>query len=78
MMNISGCAADLTMFIALSKIKNFEYSEYDNPTAFGLYTSEDLSNKKFFGLKYVGTVDKFDRNDSSLIIKIYCIVRNKI
>lgn len=63
MMNISGCAADLTMFIALSKIKNFEYSEYDNPTAFGLYTSEDLSNKKFFGLKYVGTVDKLDRND---------------
>ena len=62
-MNISGCAGDLTIFVALSKLKNFEYSEYDNPTSFGIYTSEDLSNKKFFGLKYVGTADKLDRND---------------
>ena len=62
-MNISGCAGDLTMFLALSKIKNYEYSEYDDPTSFGIYTSEDLSNKNFFGLKYLGTADKLDRND---------------
>ncbi len=62
-MNISGCSGDLTMFLALSKLKNFEYSEYDDPTSFGLYTSEDLSNKKFFGIKYVGSTDKLDRND---------------
>ncbi len=61
--NISGCSGDIIMFLALSKLKNYEYSEYDNPIAFGLYTNEDLSNKKFFGLKYVGVADELDRND---------------
>ena len=62
-MNISGCSGDLMMFLALSKLKNYEYSEYDDPTSFGLYTNEDLSDKKFFGIKYVGTSDKLDRDD---------------
>lgn len=62
-MNISGCSGDLMMFIALSQLKNYEYSEYDDPTSFGLYTSEDLSDKKFFGIEYVGTEDKLDRDD---------------
>lgn len=62
-MNISGCSGDIMMFLGLSKIKGFEYSEYDDPTSFGLYTSEDLSNKKMFGIKYVGSTDKLDRND---------------
>ncbi|MDO4996260.1 MAG: DUF3267 domain-containing protein [Bacilli bacterium] len=62
-MNISGCSGDLLMFYSLSRIKNFEYSEYDNPTAFGLYTEEDLSNKKLPGLKYVGTKNELERKD---------------
>lgn len=62
-MNISGCSGDLMMFIALSQLKNYEYSEYDDPTSFGLYISEDLSDKKFFGIEYVGTEDKLDRDD---------------
>lgn len=62
-MNISGCSGDLMMFLALSKLNNYEYSEYDDPTSFGLYTSEDLSKVKMLGIKYVGTVDKLDRND---------------
>lgn len=41
--NISGCSGDLIMFYDLLKIKNFEYSEYDDPMAFGLYSSNDLS-----------------------------------
>ena len=53
-LNISGCSADLIMFFDLLKLKDFEYSEYDNPMAFGLYTSKDLSNAKLFGLKYLG------------------------
>ena len=51
--NISGCAGDLMMFLELAKIKNFEFSEYDNPVAFGLYSSEDLSKTKLKGLKYI-------------------------
>ena len=50
--NISGCSGDLLMFFDFLTIKDFEYSEFDNPTAFGLYTEEDFSNKKLFGLDY--------------------------
>lgn len=61
--NISGCSGDLVMFIGLSRIKDFEFSEYDNPMAFGLYTNQDLSKKKMFGLKYLDTVDSLEKND---------------
>lgn len=61
--NISGCSGDLIMFFAFLKLKNFEYSEYDNPTAFGLYTTEDFSNKKLFGLKYIGCEEELERKD---------------
>ena len=59
--NISGCSGDLMMYYALRKIKNFEYSEYDDPIAFGLYTDEDLSKKKLFALDYVGSRKELDR-----------------
>ena len=51
--NISGCSGDLMMFLAFLKLKDFEYSEYDNPTAFGLYSETDLSHEKLFGLNYI-------------------------
>lgn len=62
-MNISGCSGDLIMVLNLFKLKNFEYSEYDNPMAFGLYSGEDLSKKKMFGLKYLESVDTLEKND---------------
>ena len=61
--NISGCSGDLVMFYGLLPIKDFEYCEYDNPTAFGLYSSENLSKKKLFGLNYINTQDKLEIND---------------
>ena len=61
--NISGCAGDLVMFFGFLPLQNFEYSEYDDPTAFGLYSTEDLSKKKLFGLKYVDTKSKLDIQD---------------
>lgn len=61
--NISGCAGDLMMFLELAKIKNFEFSEYDNPVAFGLYSSEDLSKTKLKGLKYIDCSTKLDKKD---------------
>ena len=76
--NISGCSGDLIMFFAFLTIKDFEYSEYDNPTAFGLYSSNDLSKKKFFGLKYVGEKEKLEIKDlkkvSIIIISIVCFI----
>ena len=65
--NISGCSGDLMMFWGLAKIKNFEYSEYDNPMAFGIYTDEDLSKKRLLGLRYIGSVYKLDRHDMKKI-----------
>lgn len=65
--NISGCAGDIFMFIGLSKLKNFEYSEYDNPMAFGLYSSEDLSKKKMYALDFKGTTDKLEKQDMKKI-----------
>jgi len=61
--NIVGCSGDLTMFYHLVRIKNFEYSEFDDPTSFGLYTTEDLSSRKFFGLDYVDKKEKLDIKD---------------
>ncbi len=61
--NISGCSGDLMMFLAFLKLKDFEYSEYDNPTAFGLYSETDLSYEKLFGLNYIGTKEELEKND---------------
>lgn len=61
-MNIGGSSGDLIMFHSLSRLKNFEFSEYDNPLAFGLYTDEDLNNKKLRGLKYIGRLDTLEKN----------------
>lgn len=65
--NISGCSGDLIMFLAFSKIKDFEYSEYDNPTAFGLYSDKDLSHKKLFGLTYIGQQEELEKKDKKRI-----------
>ena len=53
--NIAGAAGDLVMFFEFLRIKDFEYSEYDNPLGFALVSGEDLSKKKMFGIKYVST-----------------------
>lgn len=66
-MNIGGSSGDLIMFHSLSRLKNFEFSEYDNPLAFGLYTDEDLSNKKLRGLKYIGRLDTLEKNVTNKI-----------
>lgn len=62
-MNISGCAGDLTMFKFFYKLKNIEYSEFDNPISFALYSSEDLSKTNPFGLKFIEVKEKIERED---------------
>ena len=86
LLNIAGCSGDLIMFFGLLKIKDYEYSEYDDPTSFGLYTSQNLENHKMFGLKYVGTKDnlvkkdfrKFDINALSAWVLIGLVVLSAI
>lgn len=61
--NIAGCSGDLVMFFDFLKLKDFEYSEYDNPMAFGIYTKNDLSKTKLLGLRYLKAEDKLEIKD---------------
>ena len=60
-MNISGCTGDFIMFYNLVKIPDFEFSEFDNPIAFGLYSNKDLSKLNLPGLSYLGKKHKLER-----------------
>ena len=62
-MNIGGCSGDLIMFFNFLKLKNIEYSEYDDPISFGLYSENDLSKIKMVGLEYVDSSYTLKRND---------------
>ena len=66
--NITGCSGDLVMFYHLSKLDDFNFSEYNNPIAFGLYTKNDFSKLKMFGLDYVGKKTKLERNDLRKVV----------
>lgn len=67
-LNISGCTGDLVMLYNFIRLGDFEYSEFDNPTAFGLYSRDNLSNKKMFGLRYVESKSMLDINKSKRVI----------
>ena len=66
--NIVGAIGDIVMFVAFLQIKNFEFSEFDNPTGFGLYTKEDLSKRKFLGLKFIEVKDKLEITKTKKVI----------
>lgn len=81
--NLSGCSGDLIMFYALLKLNNFEFSEYDNPLAFGLYSSNDLSKNNMFGLNYIESVECLEKKDlkkvnitksSIVIVLLYILI----
>lgn len=55
--NIAGCIGDIIMFLEFIKINDFKYFEYDNPLAFGIITSKDMSNYKMFALKQIDEKD---------------------
>lgn len=57
-MNISGCAGDLVIFFFfLKRKKDTLFKEIGDTTTFLIETSEDLSNKKYLGLKYVKEIE---------------------
>lgn len=62
--NINGCSGDIIMFIFMSRLsKDIEFTEFDDPTSFAIYSSEDVSKYNHFGLKYKGCFDKVGRNN---------------
>jgi hypothetical protein len=66
--NIAGCSGDLVMFYHLSKLNDFEFSEYNDPIAFGLFTKEDFSRLNMFGLDYVGKKASLVRNNLRKVV----------
>ena len=52
------------MFMYIIKLnKNIEFSEFDNPIQFAIYSNEDVSKVKHFGLNFIKTADKLERKD---------------
>lgn len=66
--NITGCSGDIIMFLFIRKLKDIEFSEMDDPISFGIYANKDISKISHFGLDYLGTKEKIDRNDFTKII----------
>lgn len=62
-LNISGCSGDIIMFLYFIRLKDFEYTEYDDPISFAIYTNADLSKSRPFGLKYIKPVESVERTD---------------
>lgn len=67
--NIAGSAGDIIMFTYISKLnKNIEFSEYDNPTQFAIYSDEDVSKIKHYGLNYIESTDTLKRTNLKKVI----------
>lgn len=62
-LNISGCAGDLLMFSYFIKLKNIEFSEFDDPISFALYSSKDLSKNTPLGIKFIETTNNIKREE---------------
>ncbi len=66
--NITGCSGDLLMFYHLAKLDDYEFSEYNDPIAFGLFTKKDFSKLKMWGLDYVDKKTKLNRDDLRKVV----------
>ena len=80
--NIAGCIGDLIMFYDFTKLGDLKFFEYDNPLAFGIITTENLDNKKLFGLQRIEeknfsqTIDKkiTISKTSVIVIILYYVI----
>jgi len=62
--NISGCIGDIIMFNFIVRLdKSIKFSEFDDPTAFAIYSDKNLSKMKPFGLEYIGSETKLKQDD---------------
>lgn len=62
--NLSGCAGDIIMFLFISRLdSDIEFTEFDDPISFGLYSSKDITKKNHFGLNYITKCNEVNRND---------------
>lgn len=67
-LNISGCAGDILMFLYIIKLnKNIEFSEFDNPIQFAIQSNEDVSKISHFGLNYIQETSTLSRKVSKKV-----------
>lgn len=62
-LNISGCVGDIFMFLYFIKLKDIEYTEFDDPVSFAIYTKNDLSKDKPIGIKFIRETNTIERKD---------------
>ena len=69
--NISGCAGDLVIFFFfLRRKKDTIFKEIGDTTTFLIETKEDLSDKKFLGIKYIKEIEDETSLEDNLNKKI--------
>lgn len=67
--NIVGCIGDIIMFFFIKKLDNdIEFSEYDDPIGFGIYSNKDISKEKHFGLNFIETTSSLKREDYKKVV----------
>lgn len=67
-LNISGCAGDILMFLYIIKLnKDIEFSEFDNPIQFAIQSNEDVSKISHFGLNYIQETSTLSRKVSKKV-----------
>ena len=70
--NMSGASADLLLFFFFSKRnKDILFREINDTTQFVLTTSEDLTNKKFLGIKSIELINNNDKKEDKDEKRIY-------
>ena len=65
--NIAGSIGDLIMFKFIYKLEDVEFSEFDSILGFALYSKNDLSKEKPYGINFIEKVDKLERKDKKKI-----------
>ena len=82
-LNISGAAGDIMYFMFIIRLNNdIMFSELDDGTSFVIKNIDDITKYKYYGLNYLGTVDKVSRKDFkrlyisklSNIVLIICVI----
>lgn len=62
--NIVGSIGDIMMFAYIVSLdKDIEFTEFDNPMRFAIYTDKKLKNLKPLGLDYIETLTSVPRKD---------------
>lgn len=78
MFNVCGCIGDILMFIMFMCMKDVWYMDLDDCESFLVLTKDDISNKKFIGLKLAESGDYTDEIAPKDFQQFHCSNFSKI